>query len=611
MDVAWVRAWTGEPHLSRSIRARASLRGQVSDAFMARLQTQVRIAYAKELRGYAFAFLTITQRDQRSQPSSQTSSRPQSPKPEAAMESAGGSVLQPMTDSEWQALGLSGSGHSSPALSPTGSPRPMSPHLLPAQFPPLGTRKKPPVASREANLRASLRHSAPLLSPEPDRREGDPMNRTHSAPGEPPLSKPKPKPKPKRGLVHSLLRQALHQSHLLDSLDKMDATPAHQAFIRAECTPRSSGPQATSHLGLSQAGLDLFQGRGEGGSVAAMAKKGGYIPVQPDDSFGEPTARPIARSPTPPTAHLDEVDTPTQKAFLQRHDERPTHAEDDNTPTLSVEDWRRLVREFDHDIGRADCDLFANVTFFFRDGDASGDIDLSEFLALAELLKFEIVGESNTNFVPHDTSSWVLVLVDTHWFTSFSIITNIGTVLALAMAANDNSPHHPYVAALLSLAGCFTLEIAMRAVARGTEAFWQSWFNRFDCVVWLLALLTIPVGCSLGTETRLPSDQHWICWGCQWKWLGVLILRVFGLMRLSLWDTQFSVLWWLDQACLYFHHPEGEPLPPLRNHVMAFNHRLMEASARTVSLFFYTGSLCGIVLYLAWITLTGGGHTRC
>ena len=95
------------------------LLGQVSDAFMARLQTQVRIAYSKELRGYAFAFLTITQRPS-SRRSSRHSSRPTSPA-SPAMEadgmdrvSSGGLVLQPMTDTEWQALGLS----SSPALSP-------------------------------------------------------------------------------------------------------------------------------------------------------------------------------------------------------------------------------------------------------------------------------------------------------------------------------------------------------------------------------------------------------------------------------------------------------------------------------------------------------------
>lgn len=81
-----------------------------------------------------------------------------------------------------------------------------------------------------------------------------------------------------------------------------------------------------------------------------------------------------------------------------------------------------------------------------------------------------------------------------------------------------------------------------------------------------------------------------VCRGLRWQWLGLLIFRVFCLLRLSLWDSEYALLWWLDKGLAYVNLN-------CRDLVERFNDTLMECAARTVSLLWYTGSLLVVVMY--------------
>merc|ERR1712070_137312 len=111
---------------------------------------------------------------------------------------------------------------------------------------------------------------------------------------------------------------------------------------------------------------------------------------------------------------------------------------------------------------------------------------------------------------------------------------------------------HISIQLMLGLYACFTIEIVLRFVGKGPRGFWESWYNRFDVLVWVVALVGMAVGCTElkhdNPKTTIHThevDDCLVMWGCQWKWLGLLILRCFCLLRLSLWETEYTVLWYL------------------------------------------------------------------
>jgi len=284
-------------------------------------------------------------------------------------------------------------------------------------------------------------------------------------------------------------------------------------------------------------------------------------------------------------------------------------------PTITANEWRRLVQHF-HDNQQTNVSLeghsFADLTFMFRDENCDDRIELMEFLALAELLKFEIM---DAKPIEEASDPWhegggddallpgLRSLIDSHLFATFSaccIFSNCCILWVLADSTREgeqcNRNHDESVRALiiacLVFFGLLTCELLARFLGRGFCEWRKSIYNWLDALVWLATLSGLIVGCTDAGQTTTHADDCLRTWGCQWKWVGLMIFRIFGMLRYSLWSTEYSVLWWVHK--LFSRDAIGFNIP---NTIMVFNIRLLEAAARTFSLLYFTGSLLLMILY--------------
>lgn len=81
------------------------------------------------------------------------------------------------------------------------------------------------------------------------------------------------------------------------------------------------------------------------------------------------------------------------------------------------------------------------------------------------------------------------------------------------------------------------------------------------------------------------------------KWLGLVMLRGLSLGRCSIWETEHSLLWWVQNVLSTL--TMGWLTPSWGSAaVRRFNLKIMSTASRTVLLFVHTGGLLFLVLYL-------------
>eukprot|EP00656_Telonema_subtile_P014022 TRINITY_DN17130_c0_g1_i2.p1 TRINITY_DN17130_c0_g1~~TRINITY_DN17130_c0_g1_i2.p1 ORF type:complete len:548 (-),score=156.11 TRINITY_DN17130_c0_g1_i2:10-1653(-) len=253
---------------------------------------------------------------------------------------------------------------------------------------------------------------------------------------------------------------------------------------------------------------------------------------------------------------------------------------------ITVQDWRRLVEEFTEQ-GAAQDHTFADVTFKFRDGDQNNSIDLAEFLTLAELLKFEMVG------IDHDFSNhhqgWAADLCESHWFASGSTVAILfSCVLCISCAHKLLNPHSELSPVLPVM--CYVLlcaEWVLRWVAYGPKACLMIWYNKLDTALSLAVAVLVIQGSF--------TEEGWTHWSHS-KWFGLLVLRGMSLGRCSIWEKEHSLLWWAQRVLHWGSRgrvPDCWGSVAIRN----FNLKLMSTATRTRVLFVHTGGLLFCVLY--------------
>ena len=111
--------------------------------------------------------------------------------------------------------------------------------------------------------------------------------------------------------------------------------------------------------------------------------------------------------------------------------------------------------------------LLADVTFFFRDKDASGDIDLKEFLGLAELLKYEIQEDLTHGYSAY--KSFARRIVDHPGFLSVSAV-NMMVTSVLILAHSTGEARDEKRQGLLVCLVLFYGEVLLRLCASGPAA---------------------------------------------------------------------------------------------------------------------------------------------
>jgi len=198
-------------------------------------------------------------------------------------------------------------------------------------------------------------------------------------------------------------------------------------------------------------------------------------------------------------------------------------------------------------------------------------------------------------------------MVDHHLFdswTAVSIICTVAALWAMAEAAADVScqaksagatSSHMLINIMIVLFVVFNGEILLRLLSRSPHGFWESWYNRFDVFVWFITVWALLIeGIWINHNNPIDTGSTKDClilYGVQWKWLGLLIFRCFGLLRVSLWEREYTVLWWFKETTT---HCGINMLAKIES----FNRNIVETAVRTIFLLYYTSCLVFLLTYV-------------
>ena len=520
--------------------------GQVYDSFTTRMNRAVRDQYSRELRGYAFAFLMITEH-QRLHPS------------EAPRRS---SVTQGAAAAE--------------AAAPAND---LSATLLPAD-----------IEARDRNMSVISNQSLPAVNENFEAlsplSQQDAAVRGRAGTN---LSEPTFSPRQRTNTLHSNPTPTSHTTSLLKR-----AALAHVSKIQGGMSPRaraafkhqqnllSNNARMTSDqsaFAMVRTASRMQEIRQRSGSIIHNRQMDTRHGSMGDRMNMLQRAASVAIDPDAATLDFDALGEVSEEPV------QPAVA-------ITVIDWRRLVAEFNSNSGTQHNQKFADITFKFRDSDHSEDIDLSEFLSLAKLLKYELVGIEQIG----KEDGWLFKqCVDTHWFasaTSVCILLSVALPLGffegiLHQSESSDALHGVLLALYLSL----IIEAIIRWSARGFEAASAIWCNVID------VMIAVGIAVALVDRCIAQSDNCEILKHHGFRWFGLLVLRVLNLGRCSIWETEFSLLWWtqhLMARCSFGLIQEDWGSKFMRK----FNLQLMNTVTRTAQLFVHAGGVLFCVLYV-------------
>jgi len=242
--------------------------------------------------------------------------------------------------------------------------------------------------------------------------------------------------------------------------------------------------------------------------------------------------------------------------------------------SISPEQWRSLVHRFSKENDEK-ANLLADVTFFFRDKDASGDIDLKEFLSLAELLKYEIREDRGRDYLGRAYKTAPQKVME-HWaFLSLSAVNIIVTSLLLLSHATGEARDEQR----FGLVVCFIIfygEVILRLCATGPTQYIKGWYDVVEALVVLISIGSLVIPWAANGDFRI-SYRH----------CAALVLRSFCLFREALWKPS-TLLWWLDRLM---------PCLELKEGVASTNLRARESFDRTIALFLFMGGGMFFIVY--------------